>query len=88
MKLTALDFILPIVFFFLGFFLGKKTRSKPLKEKDTSFCSCSHAYSMHRDEGKCNVVRVNYEYGGYKNYACACIRYDGVPPAHIYMRDS
>lgn len=81
-----------------GFYLNryyyvKRQLIKYEQVKDLSVCSCGHAYSKHTKDGKCNVaVRVkNYDRwgaaSGHKYAGCACVNYDGVPPAHIYMKD-
>lgn len=78
------------MFFFWGVYVGKRinrTNTNNSPEKDQSRCSCGHPYSMHKDNGFCNVTKIKYEYGSYKNYPCACIRYDGIPPAHVFMKD-
>jgi len=91
---NVLDFILPIAFFFWGLFLGKRSRPQVPQEKDTSICSCSHVYSVHKEDGKCNSSIKTKRYDsignavGFQYLGCACVRYDGIPPAHIYMKDS
>ena len=87
MREYIFDFIVSLAMFLWGFAWGKRNRPAPA-EKDASICSCKHAYSMHNDDGTCNVAKVKFEYGAYKSYTCPCIRYDGIPPAHIYMKDS
>lgn len=80
--------IVYVVVFLCGWLSGAYfTRSTKVPEKDLSICSCTHKYSMHNDKGKCNVAvikKVNY---AQREFGCACVRYDGIPPGHIYMKD-
>lgn len=76
---------LSVIFFLWGYAQGKKSQPKAIKEKDLSICSCTHAYSMHKDDGACNVMKVKNDL---YRYPCPCIRYDGIPPAHIYVKDA
>jgi hypothetical protein len=45
------------------------------------------------ENGKCNSTIKAKKYNslgdnvGYQYLGCACVRYDGIPPAHIYMKD-
>lgn len=75
--------VLLVVFFFWGYRLGKSSNA----EKDNSLCSCNHQYSMHTESGRCNVVKIKKVNYRYQEYRCACVRYDGIPPAHVYMKD-
>jgi hypothetical protein len=79
--------------FTIGVWYGKK-RATPT-EKDQSVCSCGHAYSMHDNDNKCQVAVPVKKYNKFGDFAgwdrthrCACHRYDGIPPAHVYMKDN
>lgn len=78
-----------LVFFLVGYWIGVKfSRPTPPKQKDLSICSCSHKYSMHNDKGKCQVAvikRLNYQD---REFGCACVRYDGIPPGHVFMKEN
>lgn len=82
----TLDFLISLAFFIWGYYLGKRHKTEP-KEKDASVCSCDHEYSKHKDNGTCNVVIKKYAQYEWHTSHCPCVRYDGIPPAHIYMRD-
>lgn len=84
-----LSMIITISALWIGFSLGKgHARSRTPKVKDTSKCSCKHVYSMHDKSGEC--LAECFYIDGVKvssSFACRCVNYDGVPPAHIFMRD-
>lgn len=89
----GLAFLVGLIAFQTGVWCGKK-RATPT-EKDTSVCSCQHAYSMHAVEGKCQVAVPVKKYNKHGNFIgwdhthrCACHRYDGIPPAHMFMKDN
>lgn len=70
---------------YMGYRAGRKDY-KP-QEKDSSVCSCAHQYSMHNDKGVCNVHKIKKINHREAQIRCACTRYDGIPPAHVYMKD-
>lgn len=79
-------------FLAVGYLIGSRRRTIP-EEKDKSTCSCTHKYSMHLESGACNaaVTRDRYnkqgDFTGKDYLPCACVRYDGIPPAHLFMKD-
>lgn len=81
------------VIYRFGYTMGKRQRPAPA-EKDSSICSCGHVYSVHKNDGKCNAGIKTKKYNaigtdmGYHYTDCACVRYDGIPPAHIFLKDN
>lgn len=71
----------------IGYFYGKNRQRAHTDAKDPSICSCTHKYSMHNDKGRCQVARIKEVNYSQREFQCACVRYDGIPPAHIYMKD-
>ena len=83
-----LDAAISMAFFAWGYYLGKRYYKPKNTEKDASVCSCTHPYSMHTANGTCNVVTVKYKDFETRKTHCPCVRYDGIAPAHIYMKDN
>jgi hypothetical protein len=79
-------------FYFCGFYQGRLRRSKAPAVKDPTVCSCEHVYSVHDGTGKCldslEMDKYNRmgDFVGVEWHLCPCVRYDGVPPAHVYLR--
>lgn len=72
----------------IGYFYGRNRAFALVESRDASICSCTHRYSMHDEKGSCQVAKIKEVNYRQREFQCACVRYDGIPPAHIYMKDS
>lgn len=92
--------IVPMILGFIAgllineFLFSSRRRKKKNEPKDPSVCSCGHPYSMHMKDGKCAVAIPTDRFDSRGNVvgkdfttSCACHRYDGVPPAHLYLKE-